>query len=664
MKKIGVFVCHCGKNIAGTVDVDKVVEEIGRCEGVEHCEDYKYMCSDPGQALIKKVIEEKGLDGVVVAACSPSLHEATFRKTAEAAGLNSYLAEIANIREQCSWVHTDTETATAKAIGIIRTIVEKVKLNEVLSPARIPVTPRALVIGGGIAGIQAALDIANSGYEVILVEKTPSVGGHMAQLSETFPTLDCSQCILTPKMVEISQNENVKLLTYSEIEEITGSVGRFVVRIRKKASCVDNAKCTGCGVCIEKCPVKVVSEFDEGLSERKAIYTPFPQAVPNRPVIDRANCLYFTKDGKCGACKVNCTLEAIDYEQEDEIVEEEVGAVVVATGYDLYPLEKITEYGAGRIPDVVTGLQFERLLSASGPTGGEVRRPSDGEVPKRVAFISCAGSRDPEHYMPYCSKVCCMYLAKHALLYREHVPDGEAVIFTIDVRTSGKSYEEFYARAKQEENVLYIRGKPSRILPGDLEAGEDGKAGDRAARGATVWCTNTLTGRQVRLDCDMAVLATPIAPSHAASLLARQLRVHTNEHGFFSEAHPKLRPVESLAPGFFIAGCAQGPKDIPETVSQASAASSKVLEMFSRKELLVEPLIAWVDEDLCSGCRFCINTCPYDAREFDDENKVVRVVEALCKGCGACVAACGTGATQQRNLSDEQLTRMVEVIFD
>jgi len=650
MKRIGVFVCHCGRNIAGTVDVDRVVEEIAVLDGVEHCENYKYMCSDPGQALIRKTIEEKGLEGIVVAACSPSLHEATFRRTAEAAGLNSYLAEIANIREQCSWVHTDTATATAKAIGIIKTIVEKVKLNEMLTPARIPVTPRALVIGGGIAGIQAALDIANSGYEVVLVEKTPSVGGHMAQLSETFPTLDCSQCILTPKMVDVSQNPNIKLLTYSEVEDISGSVGNFTVRIRKKASCVDSAACTGCGICIEKCPVKVPSEFDEGLGDRKAIYTPFPQAVPNRPVIDRQTCLYFTKDGKCGACKTNCTLGAIDYEQQDEIVEEEVGAVVVATGYELYDKANLAEYGSGRIPDVLHGLEFERLLSASGPTAGEVKRPSDGKVPRRVAFISCAGSRDPEHYMPYCSKVCCMYLAKHAMLYREHVPDGEAIIFTIDVRTSGKTYEEFYARAKQQENVIYVRGKPSRVFQT-----EDGVA---------VWCTNTLSGKQMRVDCDMAVLATPIAPSPAAAELARQLRIHINEHGFFSEAHPKLRPVESLAPGFFLAGCAQGPKDIPETVSQASAAASKVLEMFLRKELLVEPMVAWVDEDLCSGCQFCISTCPYDAREYDEEKKVVRVVEALCKGCGACVVACGTGATQQKNLSDEQLTRMVEVLFD
>ncbi len=650
MKKIGVFVCHCGRNIAGTVDVARVVKEIALLEGVEHCEDYKYMCSDPGQALIKKVIEEKRLDGLVIAACSPSLHEATFRKAAEAAGLSLYLVEIANIREHCSWVHTDGDTATAKAIGIIKTIIEKVKLNEVLTPARIPVTPRALVIGGGIAGIQAALDIADSGYEVILVEREPSIGGHMAKLSETFPTLDCSQCILTPKMVEVSRNPNIRLLAYSDVEEIAGSVGNFLVRIRKKASYVDGGVCTGCGICVEKCPVKVPSEFDEGLTERKAIYIPFPQAVPNRPVIDEKVCLYFTKDRKCGACRAGCTLGAIDYDQHDEIVEEEVGAIVVATGYDLFPMRDIEEYGGGRIPDVLSGLQFERLLSASGPTAGEVRRPSDGKVPKRVAFISCAGSRDPEHYMPYCSKICCMYLAKHAMLYREHVTDGEAVIFTIDVRTGGKTYEEFYARVKQEENVLYVRGKPSRILA----------VGD----GVEIWCTNTLSGGQMRIDCDMAVLATPIVAPSAALELAKRLRIHTDEHGFFSEAHPKLRPVESLAPGFFIAGCAQGPKDIPETVSQASAAAAKVLEMFSRKEILIEPMVAWVDEDLCSGCQFCISACPYDAREYDEEAKIVRVVETLCKGCGACVAACGTGATHQKNLTDEQLMRMIEVLFD
>jgi len=648
MSKVGVFVCHCGHNIGGTVDIPEVVKRIGEYPGVEHCEDHKYMCSEPGQNLIRKRIDEKGLDRVVVACCSPSLHEETFRQVAESTGLNRYLLEIANIREQCSWVHSDKAEATRKAITLIKTIIKKSLLNDMLNPPAIPVIPKALVIGAGIAGIQAALDIANSGYKVILVEKSPSIGGHMAQLSETFPTLDCSQCILTPRMVEVGLHRNIDLYTYAEVDEIAGFAGSFKVKIRKKPRSVDMAKCTGCGDCFEKCPVKVPSEFDCALSERKAIYVPFPQAVPNKPVIDRDNCLYFKK-GKCGVCKKVCETGAIDYEQEEEIIEEEVGAVVVATGYELYPVEKIPEYGGGKHEDVINGLQFERLLSASGPTQGKVLRPSDGKVPKRVAFVSCVGSRDPEHHMPYCSKICCMYMAKHALLYKDHVPDGEAVIFSIDVRTSSKDYEEFFTRAKDEAGVIYIRGKPSRIIK------QDGKL--------QVWAVNTLNGKHLKLDCDMIVLSMATIPSEDALDLAKRLRISTNQHGFFSEAHPKLRPVESLVRGFYLAGCSQAPKDIPECVAQGSAAASKVLEMFSKKELLTEPLVAYVDEDLCMACKTCIEVCPYDAREFDEQKKIVTVNEALCQGCGSCVVACSSGATQQRNLADEQLLRMVEVIF-
>jgi heterodisulfide reductase subunit A len=419
-KRTGVFVCHCGINIAGTVDVEKVAEEMGKHQGVVHSEDYVYMCSDPGQKKIRDAIKEHQLDSVVVACCSPTLHETTFRNAAKAAGINSFQCEIANIREQCSWVHREKDKATKKAIKIAKTIVEKAKRNQSLEPISIPVTKRALVIGGGIAGIQAALDVADGGYDVILVEKSPSIGGHMIQLSETFPTLDCSQCIMTPKMVEVSKHPNIKLMTYSEIQEISGYVGNFKAKILKKPTYVDPDKCTLCDECSKVCPVVVENEFDLGLTGRRAIYIPFPQAIPATYTLDEKSCPGLLPIA-CGKCQDVCDPGAINYDMKPEIVEEEVGAVIVATGYDLYDMENMGEYGFGRIPDVLNGLQFERLLSASGPTKGEIMRPSDHKVPKEVVFIQCSGSRDPELHCAYCSKICCMYTAKHAMLYKHRL---------------------------------------------------------------------------------------------------------------------------------------------------------------------------------------------------------------------------------------------------
>jgi heterodisulfide reductase subunit A len=372
--------------------------------------------------------------------------------------------------------------------------------------------------------------------------------------------------------------------------------------------------------------------------------------VPNKPVLDREHCTYFLKDGKCGVCAKVCPLGCIDYEQEDGIVEEEVGAIVVATGYDLYPMANLGEYGGGRIPDVITSLQFERMLSASGPTGGEVRRPSDGEEPKEVVFLTCCGSRDPESHLPYCSKICCMYLTKHAMLYKHKVHDGQAYVFYMDVRTGGKGYEEFYARAAEEDDVLYIRGKVSRLFE------EDGKV--------MVWGVDTLSGRKIEITADMVVLGLGMVPSVAAENLANMLKIHKDEWGFLSEAHPKLRPVESLAPGFYLAGAAQGPKDIPEAVAQASGAASKVAALFAEPEYHREPIIACIDEDTCAGCRVCVSVCPYDAAEFDDEKKVARIKEAICEGCGACIAACPSGSCQQKNLTDEQLYKMVTAALE
>ncbi|MBL7149169.1 MAG: CoB--CoM heterodisulfide reductase iron-sulfur subunit A family protein [Candidatus Cloacimonetes bacterium] len=649
-KRIGVFICHCGINIAGIVDVDKLVEHFSKYPDVAYSENYKYMCSDPGQKLIADSIKEKKLTGVVIACCSPILHENTFRRLSANTGLNAYLCEIANIREQCSWVHEDKIKATEKAIKIVKSIIEKVRGNESLTPVEVPVTKKALIIGGGIAGMQAAIDIAEAGQEVILVERSPSIGGHMAQLSETFPTLDCSQCILTPKMVDVSQNPKITLYTYSEVDDVEGSVGNFKIKIRKKARCVDEELCTGCGICINKCPVKKISdEFNVSMANRSAIYVPFPQAVPNIPVIDKENCTYFLKN-KCKVCELVCGPQAIRFDQEDEIIEEEVGAIVVATGYDLLPITDMREYGYGKYQDVIDGLQFERLLSASGPTEGEVRRPSDGKVPKDIVFIQCSGSRNPEYYKSYCSKICCMYSAKHAMLYKHRVPDGQPYIFYIDIRSGGKGYEEFVQRAQEEENVIYLRGRPAKVY----------QEGDKLV----VWGVDTLSGQQISIKADMVVLAQAIVPRIDVEDLFKKLKIQTDENGFLSEAHPKLRPIETNTSGIFLAGCAQSPRDIPDTVAQASGSAAKALTLLSIDKIHHLPIVATVNEDLCSGCGICIPTCPYGAREIDEEEQIAKVNEVLCEGCGSCISACPSSASQQKNFKDEQINNMISAILD
>jgi len=665
MSRIGVFICHCGENIARTVDINKAVEEASKLLGVTFAVDYKYMCSEPGQALVKNAIKEKGLKGVVVAACSPHMHEKTFRKAATEAGLNPFLAEMANIREHCSWVHSDREEASQKAVDLIRFMVEKVKWNQPLSPITVPVKPRVLVIGGGIAGIQAALDVAQGGKEVVLVEREPSIGGHMAQLSETFPTLDCSQCILTPKMVEVRTNPNIKLYTYSEVEDINGYVGNFRVKIRKKSRSVIEELCTGCGACIEKCPQKKIpSEFDRGLGLRTAIYIPFPQAVPNIPVIDRNHCLMFLK-GRCGLCQKVCAVKAIDYDLQDTFIEEEVGAVIVATGFDLYSIAKTDgnspyqgygEYGYGRYKDVIDGLHFERMASASGPTGGKILRPSDGKEPKSIVFIQCVGSRHDEKGIAFCSKICCMYTAKHAMLYKHKVHDGQAYVFYMDIRAGGKNYEEFVRRSIEEEGTLYLRGRVSKIY----------QDGDKLI----VLGADTLSGTKVEIAADMVVLATAILPQPGMDKLAQKLGISYDKYHFLNEAHPKLRPVETNTAGIFLAGACQAPKDIPETVAQASAAASKVLSLFSQDQLEREPSIASVNEATCTACFMCQKACTYKAIERkeikDRRGKVIKVVArvnpGLCTGCGVCTALCPSNTMELQGFTDEQVYAQLNAI--
>jgi heterodisulfide reductase subunit A len=665
MSRIGVFICHCGENISRTVDVERVAQEVGKMSGVAFSTDYKYMCSDPGQNLLKKAIQEQKLSHVVVAACSPRMHEKTFRKAVEAAGLNPFLCEMANIREHCSWVHEDREEATVKAIEIVGMMVERVKKNRILPAITVPITKRSLVIGGGIAGIQAALDIADCGHEVILVEREPSIGGHMAQLSETFPTLDCSQCIMTPKMVDVANHPKIKLYTYSEIELVEGYIGNFQVTIKKRARSVDEDKCTGCGVCMTKCPQKKIpNKFDQNIGMRTAIYVPFPQAVPNTPVIDRENCTMF-KTGKCGVCQKVCGPGAVDFEQQDQLIVEAVGAIVVATGFDLYtidekpkgsPIKGYGEFGHGKIPDVIDGMTFERLASASGPTGGKILRPSDGKEPKQIVFIQCIGSRAREKGISYCSKVCCMYTAKHTMLYHHKVHGGQAYVFFMDARTPGKSYDEFWRRSIEEEEAVYIRGMVSRLY----------QKGDKIV----VMGSDIAVGVQVEIEADMVVLATAVQPQKGADTLAQKLGISYDKYHFYSEAHAKLRPVECATAGIYLAGACQGPKDIPETVSQASAAAAKVMTLFSKDQLEREPIVAKVREAGCVGCFACRKVCAYGAVEEkeirDRQGNLIKVVAyvnpGVCGGCGTCQATCPSKSVELDGYTDEQIVAMIEAL--
>ena len=659
MQRIGVFVCWCGSNIAATVDVERVVAEAKVQPNVVFAQDYQYMCSEAGQGIIRNAIAEHKLTGIVVCSCSPRMHENTFRKAAERAGLNPYMVEIANIREHCSWIHKDKEEGTEKACVLMRAAVAKVLLNAPLKAGESKVTKRALVIGGGIAGIQTALDIADAGFEVDIVEKRATIGGRMAQLDKTFPTLDCSACILTPKMVEAAANEKVKLYTYSEVESVGGFVGNFHVKIRKKARFVKEDICTGCGACMAKCPSKKgLNEFNMNLNNRPAIYIPFAQAIPNVAVIDPEQCIKL-KTGKCGLCEKVCTAGAIDYTQKDEIIEEEYGAIVMATGFQPIDASKFDEYSYSTCPDVVTSLELERLMNAAGPTGGVLLKPSDKTHPKSITFIQCVGSRDVSgRGKCYCSKICCMYTAKHAMLIRDKYPDVEVHVFYIDVRTPGKNFDEFYRRAVEQYDVDYIKGQVGKVYE------EDGHL--------VVQGVDLIANEQIILNTDMVVLATAIEPDPTARKVASMLTASIDTNDFITEAHPKLRPVESPTAGIFLSGVCQGPKDIPETVSQAGAAAAKVIGLLAKDKLLTNPCVSHSNELLCNGCSCCEKVCPYGAIGYEDKlindhgvretRRVCVVNEALCQGCGACTVVCPSGAMDLKGFSNKQIMAEVDAI--
>ena len=649
--RVGVYVCHCGLNIAGSVDCEEVTKFAGTLPHVVLSKDNRYTCSEQGQDLIKNDIRENELNRVVVASCSPRLHEPTFRKVCEDAGLNKYLFEMANIREQCSWVHLrDREAATEKAKDLVKMAVAKAALLQPSEEIEVPINRSALIIGGGVAGIQAALDLADTGYEVHLVEREPSIGGRMAQIDKTFPTMDCSICILAPKMSDAGHHPNIELLTNSEVVDVSGYIGNFRVKVLKKPRYVTD-DCSACGECPEVCPVIAPNEFDAGLALRHAIYTPFAQAVPSTYIIDMENCL--NKEGVivCDKCIKACDREAVNFEMKPETVELEVGTIIVATGADVFDPSSLPDYGYGKHPDVITSLEFERLINAGGPSGGHLIRPSDMQIPKRVAFIQCVGSRSEKNERLYCSNVCCMNTIKDSLLIKEHWPDTEIYVFYIDIRAYGKGFEDLYRRAKGE-GVRFIRGLPAEILE------------DRVNHNLWLIGENTLQNELYKMNADMVVLSVGLEPQKDSEIVQRLLTLSRTQDGFFMEAHPKLRPVDAATGGIFFAGCAEGPKDIKDSVTQASAAAARSGILMARGKVTVEAITPLYDPDKCTACGLCVKVCPYNSITLNETTKRIEVVEAACGGCGTCAAECPFGALTQNHFTDPQILAQIDAVTE
>jgi heterodisulfide reductase subunit A len=646
--RIGVYVCHCGTNIAGVVDVEALTSWAAGLPHVALARHYKYMCSDPGQELVKRDIQEHNLNRIVVAACSPNLHEPTFRRAAENAGLNRFLVQMANIREQVSWVTDDHHEAYVKAQAHLAAAIRRVAMHEPLQRQFVQIRPQALVVGGGIAGIQAALTLADAGKDVILVEREPSIGGHMAMFDKTFPTLDCAACILTPKMTAVKLHPNIRLLTYSSVESVEGSVGNYHVKIRRKPRYINEELCVGCMLCIEGCVftrARFPNPFDQGLGTRKPVWVPFAQAVPPIPVIDPETCLEIAR-GKCqkGCVEACGERSAIEFDQQEQVEEYDVGAIIVTTGFRTFDPSVIPYYGYGKYPNVYTSLEVERLLNAGGPTAGKLVL-RDGSVPRRVGIVHCVGSRDKNHHA-YCSRVCCMYALKLAHLVREKT-GAEVYNCYIDIRTPGKGFEEFYNRV-QDEGVHFIRGKVADVTPADGNGHLTMKVDD------------TLLGSIRQLDVDMVILAVALEPQGDANDVRRTFGISCSAEGFFLEKHPKLAPVNTANDGVFVAGACQGAKDIPDTVAQADAAAAKALAIIDAGQIELEPNTAWIEAAMCSGCKTCIPLCPYQAISRDEERAIAVIDPALCKGCGTCVAACPSGAAMQHLFSDEQVHAELE----
>ena len=649
---IGVFICHCGGNISDTVDVTRVKETIGTLDQVKVAETCEYLCSYPGQEMIKKAVKEKVLERVVVASCTPRMHKNIFRQVMKSVGLNPYLLEMVNIREQCSWVHDDKEKATNKAIALVRAAVQRARYLEPLTPLKLKVTESVLVIGGGIAGIYSALELADKGYQVYLVEQNPSIGGHMAQLSKTFPTFDCSACILTPKMVSLSHHPNIKIFTNAEPILVKGSSGRFEVTIKVRPRYVDLERCKACQECAEICPVEKPSSFEGNLVQEKAIYIPFKQAIPSASVIDKDYCLYLTdflailgppgRRGVCGKCEKNCKSDAIYFEQKDKLLDLKVGAIIVSTGFSLMDPGLIGQYSFGFHPDIITNLQFERLMLQG------LHKPSTGEVPKKVAFILCVGSRsETTGGVPYCCKIGCMTAIKQALLLDKAVPEAEPWIFYTDVRAFGKGYEEFYAKARKHF-THFIRGRAAEVIPNGSSL--------------IVKAMDTLLGKQIEEQFDLVVLSSALVPNKGTKELADMLGIDLGPDGFFLEAHHKLKGIETKRHGIFVAGAALGPKDIRETTMEAMATASKVATFLGKGVISVSPEVVYLIPWRCDLCGICVDQCPTKAIN-KGENEVI-IDPISCNGCSICIAICPKEALDLKNTTEEQLIAQIKGIAE
>jgi len=630
--RVGIFVCECGGNIGNVVNVKATVETAKNWEGVAVAKHHEYLCSKPAQEMIIEAVKKNKLDRVIVASCTPRMHLATFQSVLERAGLNPYMLEFVNLREQCSWSHGPqaSEGATKKAITLIRGSYERSLELEPLETISERGSREILVVGGGIAGITAALELGYLGFKTHVVERRPSVGGNMAKLTKVFPTLDCAQCILTPRMAEVGRNPNVNLFTYAEVQEVSGRPGNFNVKVFMKPRGVNVEECKSCGVCAKVCPVMAPDEFNEGLSQRKAAYIEFPQAVPSAYVIDFNACT------KCGKCEQLCPSKAINLEDKGKTIDLNVGAILMATGYELYDARKIENYGYGVYKDVITMLDLERLTSASGPTSGYIKRAEGSDV-RKMAIVLCAGSRD-ENHISYCSRICCMYALKQAFVLKKMLGIDVYIYYT-DIRATGKGYEELYWR-DQEAGIFFVRGKVAEVWKS-----KNGKL--------VVVAEDTLMGDVSEQEFDLVALATPMVPPNGLEELAEKMKLSLGEDGFIQERHPKLDPVDSLSTGVFACGCALSPKDVRDTVSDALAAAAKASLFLKSEYITTSPEKAYVIEDLCDGCGICLQTCPSNAITMQEE--IAEINPIMCTGCRACIRVCPKDAIGFKNSTTKQI---------